>query len=334
MKAFVTGANGFIGSHLVTQLAARGDSVVCLVRDPARVAGHLKLPGVEWVKGDVTEPDTMRAAMRGSAVVYHVAGMYKFGPKYTRQMRAINVDGARNVLQMAAELGVPKIIYTGTVGVFGNTRGKIVDESFKCPKEELGSEYERTKWEAHYEVAVPLQAQGAPVIIVQPGVVTGPADPSPHILQVEFYLNRLPIGFGANSGTTWAHVDDIAEGHILAAERGKVGESYILAGPAMTWKQSAEMWATITGIPPPKLWIPGWMVAVNQRLLELSESVGLHLPFSAEGLSSQRDYTYWGSPAKAKRELGWEARPVEQTFSEMLAYEMKKRGMPGAPDFP
>src|SRR5215213_3175329 len=128
MKTFITGANGFIGSHLASQLSARGDTVVALVRDPSRVPAALKSSNIEWVKGDVTEPASMREPMRGAEVVYHLAGMYKFGPKYIPQMRAINVDGARHVLQMAAELGVPKIIHTSTVGVFGNTRGKIVDE--------------------------------------------------------------------------------------------------------------------------------------------------------------------------------------------------------------
>lgn len=325
MKTFLTGANGFIGSHLAQQLSARGDTVVALVRDPARIPSALKSSNIQRVKGDVTEPDTLREPMRGADVVYHLAGMYKFGPKYIPQMRAINVDGARNVLQMAADLGVPKIVHTSTVGVFGNTHGMIVDETYRIGSAELPSEYERTKWEAHYDVAVPLQQKGAPLIITQPGGVTGAGDTSPHMQVIEFYLNRFPLGFGANSGITMAHVDDIAAGHILAAERGKNGQSYILAGPSMTYKQMQEMWEKITGIPIPKVWAPAWMVALNQSLLGITERLGIPMPLNAEALSSLKDYTFWAKADKAIQELGWQSRPIEQTFREVLAYEMKKR---------
>jgi nucleoside-diphosphate-sugar epimerase len=334
MNCFLTGANGFIGSQLALQLAARGDRLVCIVRDPSRVEPALRLANIEWVKGDVTEPSTLRVPMRGADAVFHLAGMYKFGPKYLNQMRAVNVDGTQNVIACAAESGVPRIIHTSTIGVFGNTRGAIVDETYKCAKEELPSEYERTKWEAHYEVAVAWQARGAPVIITQPGAVTGPADPSPHILQAQLFLRRMPIGFGAKSGVTWSHVQDSARGHILAAERGKAGESYIITGPALTWRQSAELWSALTGIPAPRVWMPGWMVAINQQVLGVTERLGLHLPFTAEGLSSQIDYTFWGTPKKAEREIGWQSRPIEETFREMLDYEMKKLGMTPPAAFP
>src|SRR5581483_3806351 len=149
MKIFVTGGNGFIGSHLVAQLAARGDTVICLVREPNR-AQDLQTLGAHVVRGDITERASIKDALRGADAVLHLAGMYKLGRKFFSMMHAINVDGARNVLETAAELGVPKIIHTSTVGVFGNTFGKIVDETHKVSKEILTSEYERTKWEAHY----------------------------------------------------------------------------------------------------------------------------------------------------------------------------------------
>lgn len=326
MKIFVTGANGFIGSRLAQKLAARGDVVTCLVRDPGRVNAKGSLPNLRWVKGDVTEPASMREPMRGADAVFHLAGMYKFGLKYIPQMRAINVDGARNVLELAAELGVQKIIHTSTVGVFGNTHGKVVDETYQCNKADMSSEYERTKWEAHYEVAVPLQRKGAPVIIVQPGLVVGPNDPSPHVQQYDFYFRRFPFGFGAKSGTCWAHVDDTADGHIAALERGKF-EAYCISGPPLTWKQAIEMWAPITGIPAPKVWVPGWMVAGNQVLLSAVEGFGVNLPINAESLGSLIDYTFWATNAKAKRELGWQPRPIGQLMLDLMTYEMKKRGI-------
>lgn len=326
MKIFLTGGNGFIGKRLAQKLAARGDTVVCLVRDPSKVAANAVSPNIQWVRGDITEPASMREPMRGADAVFHLAGMYKYGPKFIPQMRAINVDGARNVLQMAAELGVPKIIHTSTVGVFGNTHHKIVDETYHGNKAEMDSEYERTKYEAHYDVAVPLQAQGAPVIIVQPGLVVGPNDPSPHTLQYDLYFYRVPLGFGANSGVCWAHVDDTADGHMAALERGKF-EAYCISGPPLTWKQAMEMWEPVTGISAPKLWAPRWLVGTNQKLVHLIERLGVPFPIAGESLSSMMDYTFWATNAKAQRELDWHPRPLEQLMREVMEYEMKRRGM-------
>jgi nucleoside-diphosphate-sugar epimerase len=325
VKIFVTGGNGYIGSHLAHKLAARGDTVVCVVRDPAKVKTNAALPNLQYVRGDVTEPASLKEPMRGADAVYHLAGIYRYGRQAVSQMRAVNVEGAHNVLELAAELGVPKIIHTSTIAVFGNTRGEIVDETYQCELEDMASEYERTKWRAHYKVAAGLQKRGAPLIIVQPGIVTGAADPGPHMLQVRFYLNRLPIGFGAKSGSTWVHVDDVADGHILAAERGRNGEAYIISGPALTWKQTFQEFEKITRIAPPKLWIPGWMIDLNRRVLALSESVGLHLPLSADEAASQADCTFWATSKKAEREIGWKPRPVQETFREMLEYEMNKK---------
>ncbi|MBI3243432.1 MAG: NAD-dependent epimerase/dehydratase family protein [Chloroflexi bacterium] len=324
MKIFVTGGNGFIGSHLVPKLVERGHSVTCLVRDPAK-AGKLAQEGVTLAKGDVTDRASLREPMRGAEVVFHLAGWYVLGNIDKANMQAINVDGTRNTLEVAVELGVPKIIHTSTVGVFGNTHGKIVDETYRAGKEAMGSEYERTKWAAHYEVAVPLQQAGAPVIIVQPGGVTGPGDTSALASAYEFYLGRTPIMFGETSGPTWAYVDDIAEGHILAMEKGRPGESYIIAGPSLTYRQVMEMWEKIVGIPAPKLWAPGWAASLMSGLAGLFERLGLSLPLSSEALALLNDYTFYGSAEKAKRELGWQPRPIESTFKEVLEYEMKKR---------
>ncbi len=159
-------------------MIARGDQVTCLVRNPDKAASLAQL-GVTLVKGDVSDRAAMREAMRGVDGVFHIAALYKLGLEFKDQMVAANVDGTRHTLEAAIEAGVPKIVYTSTVGVFGNTHGKIVDETYRVEQQSLASEYERTKWAAHYEVAVPLQQKGAPIVIVQPGGVTGPGDTSP-----------------------------------------------------------------------------------------------------------------------------------------------------------
>jgi nucleoside-diphosphate-sugar epimerase len=321
MNIFVTGATGFIGSHLVPKLIARGHALTCLVRDPQK-AGMLAQQGAALAVGDVTDRESMRAPMRGSDAVFHLAAWYAIsvGAKGKARMWAINVDGARNTLELAAELGVRKIIHTSTVGVFGNTRGRVVDETYRVDKEALASEYERTKWIAHYEIAVPLQQQGVPIVIVQPGGATGPGDTAPHSGVYRFFLRRTPVFFGAKSGLTWAHVDDIAEGHILAMEKGRPGESYILAGPLFTYQETMQALERVAGIPAPKIWVPGWMAAGMARVVGfLERAFELRTEYSSEALNAMADYTFFASAEKAKRELGWQPRPVEETFRETLA---------------
>ncbi len=304
MKIFVTGATGFIGTHLVPRLITRGHAVTCLVRDPKKAEGLAQL-GATLAAGDVTDRESMREPMRGCDAVFHLAAWYAYGLVDKARMHAINVDGTRNTLVLAVELGIPHIIYTSTVAVFGNTRGRIVDETHRAPVSAMASEYERTKWIAHYEIAVPMQQRGAPIVIVQPGGVTGAGDTAPSSGVYRYYLRRVPVFFGAKSGLTWAHVDDIAEGHVLALEKGKPGESYILAGPSLTHKEAMQIMEKITGIPAPKIWAPGWLAGGMARVVGLLErTFGLRTEFSSEALASLADYTFFGSAEKAKRELG------------------------------
>jgi nucleoside-diphosphate-sugar epimerase len=325
MKYFVTGATGFIGGHLVAKLIAHGDRLTCLARNPDKAAS-LAQQGVTLVKGDVSDRAMMRDAMRGVDGVFHIAALYKLGLEFKDQMVAANVEGTRNTLEAAIEAGVPKIVYTSTVGVFGNTHGQIVDESYRVERQNLYSEYERTKWAAHYEVAVPLQQKGAPIVIVQPGGVTGPGDTSPLNMVYEYYLNRMPVMLGPQAGVTVAHVDDIADGHILAMDKGRTGESYILAGPCITYKQMMEMWQSICDVPAPKLWLPGWTAALSAQFVGGLENVfNLKTPLSSEALMTQADYTFYSTADKAKRELGWQPRPLEATFKEVLDDKLAQR---------
>jgi nucleoside-diphosphate-sugar epimerase len=325
MKYFITGATGFIGGHLVAKLIARGDQLICLVRNPDK-ATSLAKQGVLLAKGDVSDRAVMREAMRGVDGVFHIAALYKLGLEFRDQMVVANVEGTRNTLEAAIEAGVPKIVYTSTVGVFGNTRGQIVDESYRTAPQTLSSEYERTKWTAHYEVAVPLQQKGAPIVIIQPGVVTGLGDTSPLNMVYDYYLRRMPFMMGPQAGVTVAHVDDIVDGHLLAVDKGRSGESYILAGPSLTYKQMMEMWQGICGIPAPRLWLPGWTASLSSQLIGGLEKVfKLKTALSSEALATQADYTYYATADKARRELGWQPRPLEQTFKEVLDSKLTRR---------
>jgi nucleoside-diphosphate-sugar epimerase len=320
-RVVVTGATGFIGRHLVPLLLARGYEVTCIVRDPGKAAG-LASQGVSLARGDVTDRQSLVEPLRGAAALFHLAGWYAVGAAEREKMHAINVTGARNALGAAADLGVPRIVHTSTLVVFGNTRGKVVDETYRVARDELTLEYERTKWDAHYAVAVPLQQAGAPLTIVQPGAVIGAGDASPHSEIFRYYVRRMPFMIGPNAGTTMAHVDDIAEGHILAMERGRSGESYVLAAPPVAYRQVFEMCERIGGIPATKVWAPGWIAALGAKAMAPVEKLGVRSSFSSEVLISLADYTFWASADKAKRELGWSPRPLEEALREVLAYEM------------
>jgi nucleoside-diphosphate-sugar epimerase len=171
-----------------------------------------------------------------------------------------------------------------------------------------------------------LQRQGVPIVIVQPGGVTGSGDTSPLNMVYDFYLNRMPIMMGPQAGTTVAHVDDIADGHILAMDKGRTGESYILAGPAITYRQMMEMWESICGVPAPKLWLPGWTAALSAQLVGGLEKVfKLKTALSSEALMTQADYTFYSTADKANRELGWQPRPLEATFKDVLDDKLAQR---------
>ncbi len=324
MKIFITGANGFIGSRVAQVLLKRGHTLTCLLRDPSRAGAALQ--GTTLARGDVTDRESIREPMRGVDAVIHLAGWYMLGHVDKARMRAINVDGARNTLELAAEIGVKKIIHVSTVGVFGNTGGRLVDETYRVTQNELASEYEKTKWAAHYEIAEPLQKRGAPVIIVQPGGAIGSGDTSPIAGFYDFYFRRTPVMFGAKSGITWAHVDDVAEGIALVLERGQTGEAYVIAGPALTYRDAMRIWEKTTGIPAPKIWLPGWFAGAMARMMGTVES-NVHRDFvlSSEGLRALADYTFYASADKAKRELAWTPRPIEETFRDVMEYEMGRR---------
>lgn len=316
MKAFVTGGTGFIGRHVIRKLLDRGDEVTALVRSEID-ANAMRALGVNPVRGDILERESMRTGMEGSDVVFHIAGWYKIGDPNPAKGQRINVDGTRNVLELAYELGISKIIYTSTVAVFGDTHGQLVHEGYIMADQPFVSQYDRTKWLAHYAVALPLIEKGAPITIVMPGGVYGPGDPSlVGELMRRFYLGQFPVLPGPDFKFTYAHVEDIAEGHILAATKGKPGESYILAGPAIALGDAVKIWADVTGHPAPLLGVPARFLQPFAPLMSsLSTIISLPPTFSEEAIKIL-GASYIARSDKAREELGWETRPMRHGFQE------------------
>lgn len=319
MKAFVTGGTGFIGRSVVRKLIGRDYQVSALARSESGAA-MLRDMGAAVITGDVTDRESMRRGMAGCDVVFHIAAIYNFTEDGIAQCEEVNVSGTRNVLELAHELGVPRIVYTSTVAVFGDTHGELPDETYYAGGPFL-TEYDRTKWLAHYEVAVPLIARGAPIIIVMPGGVYGPGDNSwlGETMRM-FHRGMLPVVPGPESVITFAYVDDVAEGHILAAEKGRIGESYILAGPAVPIGEMVDFWAQLTGKSRPVARIPA---RYARRLGPIAERAqpALSLPqaFSGELLRTL-GVSYAGRSDKARAELGWRTRPIQSGMLETFEW--------------
>ena len=319
-KYFVTGATGFIGGRVARQLVEAGHDVVAIVRNPSR-AGDLTAAGVRVVGGDVLEPDTLRAPMTGVDGIFHLAGWYQVGVRDKSPAQRINVDGTRNVLQTMRELQIPRGVYTSTLAVNGDTHGRIVDESYRYNGPFL-SEYDRTKWEAHYLVAEPLIEQGLPLIIVQPGAVYGPGDNSPQGQMFRQYLQRKLPMIPRGAALCWAHVDDTARGHVLAMELGQIGQSYMIPGPPATIYAVLQLAERITGVAAPRAQVPPGVLkglaaamGVVERFAPVPETM------SAEYLRVAAGATYLGSNAKAVRDLGYSPRSIEDGLRETLRYE-------------
>jgi len=318
MKAFVTGGSGFIGQHVVRELLKRGYQVSALAHTEESAAVLASL-GATVIRGDITITESMRDGMSGSDLVFHMAGWYKLGAADWPEAETLNVGGTRKVLRLAHELGIPKIIYTSTINVFGDTRGELVDESYFQGGPFL-CEYDRTKWLAHYKVALPLIEKGAPIIIVMPGPAYGPGDKSIVAELMRFFYRGVPVVPGPSTTMTYAHVEDVAEGHILAAEKGRIGESYILAGPAIPLGEMVDFWAHLTGKPAPALRIPDKLVRSTAPVLGLAESA-LTLPFLfTSEVAGLVGATYMARADKARAQLGWQTRPLQTGMLETFAW--------------
>jgi nucleoside-diphosphate-sugar epimerase len=318
-RYLVTGATGFIGGEVARQLRTAGHQVATIARDPARAEGLIRL-GVEAHRGDITDPATLVAPMAGVDGVFHIAAWYEIGARDRSMAWRINVDGTRNVLEAMRSAGVPKGVYTSTLAVFGDTHGKLVDETYFRGGPWL-TEYDRTKWAAHYEVALPMMKDGLPLVIVQPGLVYGPGDHSELGAALVRYLGRRLPAVPAGCEYCWGHVEDIARAHLLAMERGRPGETYIVAGPRHSLIEAFGIAQRITGIPAPRLHPAPVVMRALARLMGLVERVvPLPASYTYEGLMVGAGVTYLGDNAKARRELGFAPRPLEEGLGPTLEH--------------
>lgn len=325
MRYFVTGATGFLGGEVARQLIAAGHQVVAVVRSPTK-ATELAALGVTLYQGDVTDKESLRAPMTGADGVFHIAGWYKIGARDKSPGMAVNVNGTRNTLEMMRELGIAKGVYTSTVAINSDTHGKIVDETYHYTGPHI-SEYDRTKWLAHYEVAEPMIAEGLPLVIVMPGVIYGPGDTSSLRVMFDNYLRRKQPMIPAVTAYSWGHVEDTAHAHILAMEQGRTGQSYIVAGPTHTLVEAMALAQRAIGIPAPRQVSPGMLRALAGIMGVVGAVAPVPDDYSAEFLRVAAGTTYIATSAKAQREWGYTPRSLEAGLPTFLRHEMRLLGI-------
>ena len=319
MSTLVTGAAGFLGSHVTRQLVARGDDVRVLLRASSTNRAIADLP-LEYVTGDLRDPASLDRAMKGVKRVFHVAADYRLWAKRKQDIYDSNVGGTKNLLYAAKRAGVEQLIYTSTVATIAVDRPQHPNEFTNAKLEEMVGHYKRSKWMAEKE-ALGAAKSGLPVIVAMPTTPVGPWDwkPTPTGKIILDFLNGKMPGY-VKTGLNFVGVEECAAGHLLIAEKGKVGERYLLGGENLTLKQMLDTLAKITGLRAPILKIPhGLALGVAYANTAFARLVGREPGIPVEGVKIARHMMFVDC-ARAKRELGFQAGPVAAALERAVRW--------------
>ncbi len=321
MKCFVTGASGFVGANLVHELNARGHEVRALLREGSDRRG---LEGAEYepVPGELADRAALERGMQGCEWCFHVAASYHLWLPDYAPMYAANVDGTRNVIEVAGAVGCERIVYTSTVGCIGLPTGSTpTNEDTPVSEAQMSNHYKISKWRA--EVVARELAEKLPVVIVNPSAPIGPRDvkPTPTGKVIVDYLKRAMPAY-LDTGLNWVHVRDVAVGHVLAAEHGRVGERYILghAEGNLGMREAFALLEDLTGVPAPRTRIPyfvAWLAAVFGEALAGLTGRPPRAPLA--GVRMAR-YKMFFDPSKAITELGLSQTPPRQALADAVGW--------------
>ena len=319
MTTLVTGAAGFLGSHVTRQLVARGEEVRVLVRPSSsnRAISDLSL---EYVTGDLRDAGSLDRAMKDVRRVFHVAADYRLWAKKPQDIYDSNVGGTKNLLAAAERAGVERLIYTSTVATIAVDRPQLPNEATDSKLEEMVGHYKRSKWMAEQEV---LQAakKGLPVIVAMPTTPVGPWDwkPTPTGKIILDFLNGKMPGY-VETGLNFVGVEECAAGHLLAAEKGKVGERYLLGAENLTLKELLDTLAKITGLAAPKWKIPhGVALGVAYVETGFSRLIGKEPQIPVEGVKIAQ-HKMFVDASRAQRELGFQPGPVSAALERAVRW--------------
>jgi dihydroflavonol-4-reductase len=321
MKAFITGATGFVGSHVARALAAEGAELRLLVRPTSRTENIADLRA-ETVMGDLREPESLKKAMSGCEFVFHVAADYRLWVRDPEQMYRANVEGTRAILRAAEASGVRRVVYTSSVATMGFTKeGHIAGEDSPVSIKDMVGHYKRSKFMAE-EIALEAGRNGANVVVVNPTTPIGEFDIKPTPtgrIVVDFLKRKFPAY--VDTGLNLADVKEVARGHVLAMEKARPGERYILGGENLTLKQILDKLAVLTGLPSPKMKVPhavamGFAV-VDQFFTGMVMGKEPRATIDAVKMGRKKMFA---SSAKAERELGYRVAPVEDALRRAIEW--------------
>jgi dihydroflavonol-4-reductase len=320
MKALVTGATGFVGAAVARALSAAGWQVRALARSGSNRA-NLRQLAAEVIEGDLADVGSLELALVGCDALFHVAADYRLGARDPSQLYLTNVEGTRNILSAARKVGVARIVYTSSVATIGiPSDGSPGDESTPVALSNMIGHYKRSKYLAE-EVVREAAATGMSVVIVNPSTPVGPGDIKPTPtgqLVLDAASGRMPAY--VDTGLNIVHVDDVAAGHLLAHERGKVGERYILGGEDMTLQIMLAQIARLVGRQPPRIRLPYAVVLPIAYLAEGFAAVtGRSGRVTLEGVRMSRKRMFFSS-GKAVSELGYRWRPPLEAFADAVKW--------------
>jgi dihydroflavonol-4-reductase len=313
MKAFITGATGFVGSHVARVLAEEGAELRLLVRPTSRK---------DNIAGDLREPESLKKAMAGCEFVFHVAADYRLWVRDPQEMYRANVEGTRAIIQAAQQNGVRRVIYTSSVATMGFTReGHIAGEDSPVSIKDMVGHYKRSKFMAE-EIALEAGRKGANVVVVNPTTPIGELDIKPTPtgrIVVDFLKRKFPAY--VDTGLNLADVKEVARGHVLAMEKARPGERYILGGENLTLKQILDKLAGLTGLPSPTMKVPH-AVAMGFAVFDqffTGVVMGKEPRATIDAVKMGRKKMF-ASSAKAERELGYRVLPVEDALRRAIEW--------------
>jgi dihydroflavonol-4-reductase len=321
MKAFVTGATGFVGSHVARVLAENGADLRLLIRSSSNLK-NIEGLNAERVVGDLREPESLERSMAGCDVVFHVAADYRLWVRDPEQMYRANVEGTRALLKVAKKSGVRRVVYTSSVATMGFTsNGHLADEDSPVSLDRMIGPYKRSKFMAE-QVAMEAGRDGMDVVTVNPTTPVGDRDIKPTPtgrIVVDFLKKKFPAY--VDTGLNLVDVDECARGHVEAYEKGKSGERYILGGENLTLKQILDKLAAITGLPSPNIKVPYVMALATGVVDEMftGRLLGKEPRATIDAVRMGRKKMFVTS-AKAERELGWKTVPVDNALRRAVEW--------------
>jgi len=322
MKTLLTGATGFVGAAVLRRLIAAGHDVRALVR-PNSDRRNLSDLDCEIAVGDLAEPESVRPAVLGCEAVFHVAADYRLWVPDAERMKRVNIQGTVDLIRAAAAAGASRIVYTSSVATLRlRDDGLPADEKSDARLSDMIGVYKQSKFLAEREVKRLGAEEGFPVVIVKPSAPFGPRDIKPTPtgrLVVEAASGRMPAY--VDTGLNVVHVDDVAAGHLLAFQKGAVGESYILGGENLTLRRILEIIAELTGRSPPRIELPHWFITPVAHVVEgFARMTGGGEPMiTVDGVRMARKRMYFSSE-KAKSALGYAPRPAVEALRDAIEW--------------